>query len=235
MRRGGERNGVAADAGAGAIERDRHHVHARRANEIAHKRVLRLREQFGGRADLHDLAGVHDDDLVGEGQRFGLVVGDVDHGRAAAAVNLAQAGAELPFHLRVNDGERLVEQDGADIGAHEAAAERDLLLLIRREAACAAIGQRGEADDFEHLVHALADLGGFHAAIAERESEVLAHRHRVIDDGELEHLRDVALFGRQAGDVLAIHQHAAFARRLTRPEMMLSSEVLPQPDGPSSA
>ena len=41
-------------------------------------------EQLLGRADLHDLAVVHDDDLVGEGQRLGLVVGDVDHGHRRA-------------------------------------------------------------------------------------------------------------------------------------------------------
>ena len=128
---------------------DRHDVHARRADEIADESVLRPLEQLGRRADLHDLAVIHDDDLVGEGQRLGLVVRDIDHGVAEALVQLLQLRAQHPFHMRIDDGQRLVEQDGVDVGAHQPAAERDLLLLVGGQPARLALGPVGEVDHLE--------------------------------------------------------------------------------------
>ena len=37
-------------------------------------------EQLDRRTDLHHLALLHHHDLIGEGQRLGLVMGDIDHG-----------------------------------------------------------------------------------------------------------------------------------------------------------
>ena len=55
---------------------------------------------------------VHHHDLVGEGQRLGLVVGDVDHRvRRAAWCSSLSLRAQLPLQVRVDDGQRLVEQD----------------------------------------------------------------------------------------------------------------------------
>ena len=62
-----------------ALDRARQHVHARRADEVADEGVRRPLEQLDRRADLHHPAVVHHHHLVGEGQRLGLVVGDVDH------------------------------------------------------------------------------------------------------------------------------------------------------------
>ena len=77
---------------------------------------------------------VHDHHLVGEGQRLGLVVGDVDHGHADLVVQFLELGAQHPFEVRVDDGQRLVEHDHVDVGAHQAAAERDLLLAVGGQA-----------------------------------------------------------------------------------------------------
>ena len=51
--------------------------------------------------------------------------------------------------------------------------------------------------ELEHrgdLAHARIDLGLGNAAVAQREGEIVVDRHGVVDDRELEHLRDVALF-----------------------------------------
>ena len=197
--------------------------------------MLRPLEQLGRRADLHDLALVHDDDLVGEGQRLGLVVGDVDHGVAEAAVQLLQLRAQHPFHVRVDDRQRLVEQDGVDVGAHQAAAERDLLLLVGGQPARPLARAVGQADHVEDLAHLAVDLGLRHAAVAQREGQIVVDGHGVVDHRELEHLGDVALLRRQLGDVAAVEQQLALRQGWSSPEMMLSSVVLPQPDGPSSA
>ncbi len=91
-------------------------------------------EQLDRRADLDDLAFVHHHHLVGEGQRLGLVVGDVDHRPADALVQLLELRAQHPFQVRIDDGQRLVEHDDVDVGADQAAAERDLLLAVGGQA-----------------------------------------------------------------------------------------------------
>ena len=115
--------------------------------------------------------------------------------------------------MRVDHRQRLVEQDGGDVGAHQAAAERDLLLHVRRQPARLPVGDVGEVDQLQRLVHASLDLRLRHPAVAERKGQVLAHRHRVVDDGKLEHLRDVARLRRKRRDVRAVEQDAALGRR----------------------
>ncbi len=67
----------------------------------------------------------------------------------------------------------------------------------------------GEADHLEHLAHPAVDIGLRHAAVAQREGQIVVDGHRVVDDRELEHLRDVALLRRQVGHVLAVEQQLA--------------------------
>ena len=107
---------------------------------MADEGMLRPLEQLDRRADLHDIAVMHDDDGVGEGQRLGLVVGDVDHRAADAGVQLLQLRAQLPFQMRVDHRQRLVEHDDIDVLAHQAAPERDLLLAVRGQP-CGALMQ----------------------------------------------------------------------------------------------
>ena len=111
----------------------RHDVHAGRADEIADEGVRGLVEQFGRRAALHHAAVMHDDDGVGEGQRLGLVVGDVDHREIELAMQRLQLRAQLPFQLGIDHRQRLVEQHRGDVGADETAAERNLLLGVGRQ------------------------------------------------------------------------------------------------------
>ena len=63
-----------------------------------------------GRADLLDLAVVHDDDPVGHRQRLLLVVRDVERGDAEPVLQFAQLDPHLGAQLGVEVRERLVEQ-----------------------------------------------------------------------------------------------------------------------------
>ena len=99
-----------------------------------------------GRAGLHHLAVDHHHHLVGEGQGLGLVVGDVDHRQADALVQLLQLAAQPPLQVRVDHRQRLVEQDRGDVGAHQAAAQRDLLLAVGGEAGGALRQRRLEVE-----------------------------------------------------------------------------------------
>ena len=88
--------------------------------------------------------------------------------------------------------------------AHQAAAERDLLLGVGRQAGGAQVELAAHLEHLGDLADALLDALGRHAAVAQREGQVLGHRHRVVDDRELEHLRDVALLRAEPGDVAAV-------------------------------
>ena len=69
--------------------------------------------------------------------------------------------------------------------------------------------------EIEHagdLVHRLLDLGRAQAAIAQRKGQIVVDGHGVVDDRELEHLRDVALVGRNVRQVDAIEQNPSLGR-----------------------
>ena len=97
------------------------------------------------RADLHDLALVHDADAAAHRHRLDLVVGDVDHGRAEAPVQLDQLAARRDAQRRVEVRQRLVEQEDLRV-AHDRAAERHALALAAGKRVGLALEQRREAE-----------------------------------------------------------------------------------------
>ena len=50
-------------------------------------------------------------------------------------MDFTELAPELKLHLRVDHGQRFVEQDSGDVGANQAAAERNLLFGIGGKAA----------------------------------------------------------------------------------------------------
>ena len=188
-------------------------IHARRADEVADEHVLRSLEQGFRRAHLHRTAPAHHDDLLGKGQRLDLVMRHVDQGQLQFVMNLLELAAQLPFELRVDDGQRFIEQHGRHILAHQTAAERDLLLGIGRQTGRTLVELRAHLQHLGDLADAGSDLVRRHATILQRKGEVLGHRHGVVDDGELEHLRDVARLRRQRSHVAPVEQHLALRGR----------------------
>ena len=197
--------------GAVACDCRIHQIHTGRADEITHKGMGRGFKQLFRRAHLHHTAVIHDNNLIGEGERLGLVVGDVDHGMAKLAVQLLKLGAQLPFHVRVDHGEGFVKQNGVDVFTHHAAPKTDLLLGIRRQPARLAIKTIFHADHLCNMAHPRRDIGRIHATVAQGEGKVFTNRHRVIDHGKLENLRDVARSGFLVGDIAVAKQHTAMA------------------------
>ena len=189
-------------------------VHAGAADEIADKGMRRGFKQVFGRAHLNHTTVVHHNHLFGKGQRLGLVMGHIDHGMTKLEVQLFQLRAQFPLHMRVDHGQRFVEQDRVDILAHHAAAKADLLLGIRRQPARFAVQRRLHPDGRGNRRHAGLDVGRIHTAVTQRKSQVFAHGHRVVDHRKLKHLRDVALCGFGVGHVAVAKQHPP----LTGPE-----------------
>ncbi len=191
-------------------------------------------EQLARGADLHRAAARHDHHLVGEGQRLDLVVRDVDQRELELVVDLLELAAQLPLQMRVDDGQRLVEEHGRHVLAHQAAAQRDLLLGVGRQAAGAALQHVRQLQHLGDAAHAFPDLLGRHAAVAQRERQVLGHGHRVVDDRELEHLRDVALLRRERGHVAAVEQDACRARAAAAPTRCSASWSCRSPRAPAA-
>ena len=176
---------------AAALRRQK--VHARRADEVADKGVLRPFEQIRRAADLHRPAAGHHHHLVGKGQRLDLIVGDVDQRELQLMVDLLELAAQLPLEVGVDHRQRLIEQHRTDILTHQAAAERYLLLGVGRQPGSAHVELAAQLQHLGDLADALGDLVGRHAPVAQRKGQVLGHRHGVVDHRKLEHLGDVAL------------------------------------------
>ncbi len=116
-----------------------------------------LVEGAGG-AVLGDAAGIHDDDAVGDGQGFLLVVGDVDHGQAQRLLEGADLLAHVAAQLGVQVGQRLVEQQHLRL-QHDGAGHRHALLLAAGEFAGQARLVAGEADQGQLVAGLALGLG----------------------------------------------------------------------------
>ena len=104
------------------------------ADEIGDEgRYCRLAVASSGRADLVDHALVHDDDAIGDRQRFLLVVGDQDGRDAEPPLQHADFAPQPHALPRIECRQRLVEQQQAG-RRRERARKRDALLLRRPRA-----------------------------------------------------------------------------------------------------
>ena len=114
--------------------------------------------------------------------------------------------------MRVDHRQRFVEHDDVHVVPDEAPAHGDLLLVVGAEVGRADRQHVGHLEHFGDLGHACVDPGRVDAAVLERERQVFADRHGVVDHRELEHLRDVAVCRFEAGHVLVVKEDAAFGR-----------------------
>ena len=101
---------------------------------------------------------VHHHDAVRHGEGLFLVVGDHDRGHPEPPLELLDLVAEVHAHLRVERGERLVQEQEAGRGG-ERAGEGDPLLLPARELRRVLGALLAHADHVEQLAHARRHLG----------------------------------------------------------------------------
>ena len=101
---------------AGAENTDQLILDHGRGNDIAvsdkvrHEGILRLVvDEFRG-ADLLDVTLIHDDDGVGHGQRFLLIVGDIDKGDAQLVFHANQFVLHFLAQFQVKRTQRLVQK-----------------------------------------------------------------------------------------------------------------------------
>ena len=146
------------------------------------ERMRRLFEELLRRADLHDFAVMHHHDRVGEREGFGLVVRHIEH--RCVDFGGAPASVRPGCHLRWGS---ITVSGSSNSTAHTSSRTRPR----PRETFCFMSAVRPLATRLSSPVrrvfcddlHTRVDLPAWNAPIAQRESEVLGHRHRVVDDG----------------------------------------------------
>ena len=123
------------------------------AQESGDERGGRRRVDLLGRADLLDATLGQDGDLVAHGERFLLVVGDVDERDADLALQGAQLQLQLLAQLGVQRAERLVEQQHPR-AQHQCPRQRDPLLLAAGQLGGAPFGEFAHPGQFQRFADA---------------------------------------------------------------------------------
>ena len=113
-------------------------------------------------------------------------------------MQLLDLEAHLHAELRVEVGQRLVEQEHGGL-ADDRAAHRDALALAAGQLPRRAREQRLELEDVRGALDALGDVALGKAADAQPVRHVVEHAHVRVERVVLEHHRDVAILRLERG------------------------------------
>ena len=182
------------------------------AHEVGDETRRRRIEDGFRRGQLLDAPAVHDDDAVGQSQRFFLVMRHVQHGDAQFALDAAQLGAHLHAQLGVQVRQRLIEQQQGRFD-DDGARQRHALLLaaghLRRQARFKA----RQTDGGDHGFDLGFQQSWRNLAQTQTESDVVVYI-QVREQGiRLEDHADIALVRRQLADFAAVEHDAARLQR----------------------
>ena len=208
---GGQRDAAGADGAVGGLAADQ--VDRRRADEAGDEQALRPQVEVVRGADLLDPAGAHADDAVGHGGGLDLVVGDEDRGHPEPLLQRLDLGAHGQPERRVEVRQRLVEQQELRL-LDQRAGERHPLLLAARELARPPVQQLADMHEVGRRPHPADRLVARGLLEAQREADVVAHRHVRIERVGLEDDADVAVAGLDLVDEVAVEAQLAAARQV---------------------
>ncbi|ESR71714.1 hypothetical protein T266_08105 [Pseudomonas aeruginosa VRFPA05] len=158
-------------------------------------------------AALDDASGVHQDDAVGQGQRFFLIMGDEHRGQPQLLLDAADLFAQVLADARVEGRQRLVEQQQAR-ARHQRAGQRHALALAAGELVRVACGVLAQFHQFDGFGDPLLQFRRRHLLHAQAEGDVLLHGHVGEQRVALEHHGDPALLRRQRHHILAVDEDA---------------------------
>ena len=175
------------------------------ADEVRHEGILRLVVDHLRRADLLDPAFRHDHDGVGHGQRFFLVMGDVDESDAETVVHLLQLQLHLLPHLQIQGAQRLVQKQDLRL-VDQSAGNGDTLLLSAGQSADGTALKALQVHQLQDPLHLLLDHILRHLLLAETEGDVFIDVHVGEQGVALEDRVDGTLVRRQRGNVLPVQK-----------------------------
>ena len=124
------------------------------AGELGDVVGRRIDDQLLRRADLDDLAILHDGDAVGQPDRLVEIMGDEDDGLVQHVLQPHQLVLHLAADQRIERRERLVEEPDFRLG-REAAGDADALLLAAGQFARIEMLAAAQADQLDHLARPL--------------------------------------------------------------------------------
>lgn len=195
------------------VDRRLQQVHPRAAQERGHVEGGRTAVHLGGRADVLEDAATHDRHPVGHGERFGLVVRDVDGGDAQLAGQTGDLRAQFGAEPAVQVGQRLVHEEQAR-PADDGPTHRHPLALPAAELAGPAGEHVTDTQGAGHVADPLAPRARLDAGEPQREGDVVADRHVWIEGEVLEDHGDPAVPRREVVGQLAVEQDGALGRIL---------------------
>jgi hypothetical protein len=201
------------------------------ADKAGHEPGPRLRIEHLRPIELLDPAVVHDGDAIRHGDRLALVVRHIDGRHAEPAVQAAQLDLHVLAQTLVEGRQRLVHQHDARL-EHDGAGQRDPLPLPAGELVDAPVGQAAELHQVQRLVHPRLGLSRRGAPLLERKGDVVEHVHVREQRVVLEHHADVALV-RGMAMISSPPTFTLPALARTKPARIISSVVLPEPEGPA--
>src|SRR3984893_7740321 len=170
-------------------------------------RIGAIVDLFRG-SDLGGSSGIEDDDAGGERRGLLPFVGDMHGVDAERLLQRFDLVAHLLTNPRVEIGQRFVEQQYLRIDG-KSAAERNALPLTAGECRYLALAEPLQPQHREQLGHSPGDLGAADAPQFQAVADVLRHRHVRPQSIGLEHHRDVALVGRQPGNIVLADRYRA--------------------------
>ncbi len=151
-----------------------------------------------GRSDLLDAPGVHDDDAIGHGHRLDLVVRDIDRRVVEFVVQAADFEAHVAAKIRIEIGQRLIQQKNVGLG-RQRPRQRDALLLTAGQFRGIALGLREELRGVEQDVGTGLPLRRRHRFHFQAVADILPNRHVRPHGVALEDHAHVAPLGRNDG------------------------------------
>ena len=170
----------------------------RASDEPSDKSRLRSAIKRIRRIDLLQVALVHDGDSIRGHHRLGLIMGHVHHGDLELVVQPADFEAHLLAQVRIEVGERFVQQQHGGLD-HNGPRQGHALLLPATQFSRITVAQIAHLHHLEDLTHATADLVGLEIAYLQTKAHVLRHSHVGPDSVALKDHRHLPLFRRQAG------------------------------------
>ena len=189
--------------------------HDRIAEKFRHHTVPRLHVEIARTADLRKRAVAHHRDLVGEGQRLGLVVRDQHGGDAGAFQKLGDRLAHGCAQAGIQRRKRLVQQHQARLHRHGARQRHALLLPARKLVRPPIQDTLVQPDDIGELGDARLPSG---LAPGEAETDIVGNGQMREQRTVLRHHANTAPVRRNedafVGESLSIEHDAPAIRRL---------------------
>ena len=159
------------------------------------------------------MAVIRDDDVISDLHGLLLVVRDEDTRDAEPVDRLPQPATELLAHLRVDGGERFVEQQELRLRC-ERPRERDALALPAGKLHRIPRAEPREPDELQQLIDARPALRLRHLLDLQAERDVLTHRHVTEQRVALKDEADAALPRREVIHAAAADEDLSAIRRL---------------------